>query len=192
MGNRLTATNLERVRLAAGSTGCTDGGQLADSLTSRLIAPTLWIVNEAQATQHADRQFAVSPVNGARIPLLRKGESGNPAGGSAKARMQRALARVVEEADGAGQLETVFRSMLGIASDQGHPLCVSATKLLADRTMGPVVDASAVKIEVVTVLRFEDRKGVDEQPVPQRITAAGVAARLQMPEGDSIEVDTNG
>ena len=128
-----------------------------------------------------------SPRSGA-IPKNPKkwkpGESGNPAGSTTRKRMQAAFDEVIESVDVRVGVEAAWR----VACDDSNPLHLQALKWLFDRGVGPVTESAATKVEIVTVLRFEERKGDDVELAPQRITAATAARLLEAP-AEEVEID---
>lgn len=113
----------------------------------------------------------IGPLSGHEVPTLKPGQTANPKGSSLKQRMRSALKKAFTEAALTGSVETLLK----IAQDAGQGgAAVAASKLILDRTLGPVGPQGEVVVTVRTEIGFAPR--TDGKPTPKPMRAPKTAS----------------
>lgn len=139
-----------------------------------------------EKAKQGGKQGAVSPLTGAPVPAAqtwKPGQSGNPAGSSAKARARAALERLFDERAAGDH----FEKLLKVASDPDHPHYAQVVSKL-HAVLG-LTETQAQQIVLSTKLELEDRRDGAE---PARVMISQQSqsqARAIDGEGASVEVE---
>lgn len=146
-------------------------------------------VSEADPSQEKPHQAPVSPRSGAepaKPHRWAKGQSGNPAGSSAKQRFKSAI----EKACTSETADQVLAAVLVAARDPNSPLASSAWQWLA-RTIGLQEADKPLQVVVTTEIEVCDRSDGTRPKIEVRnvTTSSGGSSSVTSGDDNSIEVE---